>query len=247
MAGGGLRGILRPSRKGAAVDRVVILAAHPDDVACCMGGTLLKLKGKVAPHVLCATKGERGWAGRPMDEVAAVREKEEQAACEILGADLTFLGRIDGEVHADKELCDRVAGVIDELKPAALFTLWGIDRHPDHSAVSEVARKAAGVGEAKCPILYFEAALRGQVSQFRPDVYVDVTDVWDEKLKAVRCHACQNPDDRLAEFTAQQCMFRGWECGCEYAEAYKTTRPIKMAPTDLLAHLAWTKKTYPKF
>ena len=127
------------------MDNVVILAAHPDDVACCMGGTLLKLKGKVTPHVLCATKGERGCPGRPMDEVGAVRENEERAACRILGAELTFLGRIDAETYADQELCDRVAGVIDELKPVALFALWGIDRHPDHSAVSEVARKAAGL------------------------------------------------------------------------------------------------------
>ncbi len=80
------------------MDNIAILAAHPDDVACCMGGTLLKLKGQVAPHVLCATKGERGCPGEAMDEVAA------------------------------------------------------------------------GVGEATCPILYFEAALSSQVSQFRPDV-----------------------------------------------------------------------------
>ena len=229
------------------MDNVLILAAHPDDVACCMGGTLLKLKGQVIPHVLCATKGERGCPDRPMDEIAAIREKEEQAACEILGAELRFLGRIDGEVYADQELCDRVAGAIDELKPLVLFTLWGIDRHPDHSAVSEVARKAVGAGEAKCPIVYYEAALSGQVSQFHPDVYVDVADVWDEKCKAVRCHDCQNADDNLVEFTTQQCMFRGWECGCQSAEAFKTTRPTKMEPMDLLAHLARTKKKYPGF
>ena len=212
-----------------------------------MGGTLLLLRGKVRPHVLCATKGERGCPGRPMDETAAIREAEERAACELLGAELTFLGHINGDVHAAQGVCDRVAGLLDELKPVALLTLWPVDRHPDHSAVSEIARKAAGLGEARCPILYYEAALSSQVSQFRPDVYVDVTDVWDQKIEVVRCHACQNPDDRLVDFTTKQCTFRGWECGCAYAEAFKTTRPMKMAPAALLAHLAETKRKYPQF
>jgi len=229
------------------MDTIAILAAHPDDVACCMGGTLLKLRGHVAPHVLCATKGERGCEGRPMDEIATIREAEERAACDVLGAEVTFLGRIDGEVHADQELCDQVAATLQALKPVALFTLWGIDRHRDHSAVSEVARKAAGVGESLCPIVYFEAALSCQVSQFHPDVYVDVTDVWDEKLRAVRCHACQNADGGLDEFTTKQCTFRGWECGCGYAKAFKTTRPIKMEPADLLSHQTATKRKYPRF
>jgi len=229
------------------MDTIAILAAHPDDVACCMGGTLLLLEGQVRPHVLCATKGERGCPGRAMDEIAAIREKEERAACDVLGADVTFLGRIDGEVHADREICDRVAALLDDLKPVALLTLWPVDRHPDHSAVSEIARKAAGVGEARCPILYFEAALSSQVSQFRPDVYVDVTAVQERKLQAIRCHACQNPGDKLADFTVRQSTFRGWECGCEYAEAFKTTRPIKMPPAALLAHLTETKQKYPKF
>ncbi|NLF30378.1 MAG: PIG-L family deacetylase [Planctomycetes bacterium] len=229
------------------METIVVLAAHPDDVAACMGGTLLKLRGAARVHVLCATRGERGCPGRDMDEVAKIREAEERAACEVLGAEVTFLDRIDAEVLADAAIIARVESELERLRPAALFTLWPVDRHPDHSAVSEIARKAAGTGEARCPIVYYESALSCQVSQFHPDVYVDVTDVWDEKLRAVRCHDCQNVGDELAAFTTQQCVFRGWESGCRYAEAFKTTRPLKMEPDALLAHLAWTRKTYPRF
>ena len=211
-----------------------MLAAHPDDVAFCMGGTLLMLKDKVRMHVLCATRGERGLLDTPPDETAAIREKEEQAACDMLGAELTFLGQPDIETYADQEICDRVAGILDQLKPAVLFTLWPVDHHPDHSAVSEVARKAVGVGEARCPVVYFEAALSNQVSQFQPDVYVDVSPVLEQKINLVRCHACQNRDDRMVELTLKQSMFRGWECGCEYAEVFKITRPLKVAPEFFL-------------
>ena len=219
------------------MDTVVCLAAHPDDVAACMGGTLLLLKDRCNLHVLCATKGERGLPGRPMDETAAIRQAEEQSACDLLGAKLTFLGRIDAEAYADRQICGRVAALLDEIGPSVLFTLWPIDQHPDHSAVSEVARKALGAGQAKCPVVYFEAALSCQTSQFVPDVYVDVTDVTDRKIELIRLHACQNRDDQLVDFSMKQSTFRGWECGCRYAEGFKLTRPLKVAPEFFLK---WT-------
>ncbi|KKM86780.1 hypothetical protein LCGC14_1275580 [marine sediment metagenome] len=220
------------------MESIVCLAAHPDDLAFCMGGTLLLLKDHCRIHVLCATKGERGLDGQGLDETAAIREKEEQAACDILGAELTFLGRIDREVFADEPTCRLVAKAVDRIAPSALFALWSIDSHPDHAAVSEIARKAVFLARTPPPLVYYEAAIGTQTTQFRPDVYVDITAVMDRKNELIRCHACQNPDDALVQWNLAQFRHRGAEAGCEYAEGFKLTRPIKMTPDALLAHLA---------
>jgi LmbE family N-acetylglucosaminyl deacetylase len=90
---------------------IVFVVAHPDDLAIIMGGTALLLKDRYQLHVLCASKGERGypWKGvgrlKPINpEIATIRAKEEKAACAMLGANLTFLGQIDGEIFAGREV-----------------------------------------------------------------------------------------------------------------------------------------------
>ena len=46
-------------------ESVVFVVAHPDDVAFFMGGAALLLKDRCKLHVICATRGERGypWKG----------------------------------------------------------------------------------------------------------------------------------------------------------------------------------------
>ncbi|HAU36406.1 MAG TPA: hypothetical protein DCX07_01645 [Phycisphaerales bacterium] len=216
------------------METIVCLAAHPDDIAYAMGGTLLRLKDRVRIHVLCVTKGQRGLPGQDPDQTAALREKEEQAACDLLGAELTFLEQMDGEVFAGEPLCRQVAGLLDGLAPSAVFTLWPIDNHPDHSAVSEIARKAVRLSKAAPPLIYYEAMYGVQAFQFRPDVYVDITDVMDRKVELIRCHVCQNLDDRMVQRAFPQCALRGSEAGCKYAEGFKFPRCPAMDPQALL-------------
>lgn len=215
---------------------ILFVVAHPDDVAGCVGGTMLLLRKKYAFHVACATKGERGCPARwSMAKTAAIREKEEQAACRMLGADLTFLGQIDAEVFADRQACEQVAGLIRRLKPVAVFTLWPIDAHPDHLAVSNIARKAMGLAGSKAELVFFEAYFRSQTSQFDPDIYVDITPVIERKMAIVRCHKCQNTGGRLERGMREQNSFRGGQCGVAFAEGFKTVRPWKNTTKSVLA------------
>lgn len=220
---------------------VLFVVAHPDDVAACVGGTALLLRKKYALHVACATKGERGCSPRThknMVATAAIREKEEQVACRMLGAKLTFLGQIDAEVFADRQTCERVAGIIRELKPMAVFTLWPIDSHPDHLAVSNIARKAMGLAGSQAELVFFEAYFRSQASQFEPDIYVDITSVIEKKMEVVRCHRCQNLRGRLEEIMREQNSFRGGQVGVAYAEGLKFIRPWKNTTRSVLSGLA---------
>jgi len=215
---------------------ILFVVAHPDDVSNGMGGTALILKEKFDLHVLCATKGEIGNPGWTMAWSAEVREKEEQKACELIGATLHFLGEIDGEVYANAEVCKHVAGFITNLDPVALFTIWPIDTHPDHSAVSEIARKAVGIAHRPIDIIYCEEG-DDQTSHFSPDVYVDISDVMLKKLEMMRCHQCQNKSDQMAQVFLRKAIRRGAQSGCAHAEGFRAQSYWKDEHTHLLKNM----------
>lgn len=202
---------------------VVVLFAHPDDVAYGMGGLAVLLKDRFDLHLVCATKGERGIPGRSLAETAAIREEEERKECALLGANLTFLGRIDAELYADGETCRQVAEIVRKTAPVALFTLWPIDVHPDHSAVAEIAKKAAHMSQRNVELIYFDAGDDdSETAFFNPAFYVDISAVMDRKLKLMRCHESQNRDDWLVQAWLRKDSRRGAEAGCAYAEGYLT-------------------------
>jgi len=203
---------------------IVFIVAHPDDVAFGMGGTALLLSERYRIHVLCATKGQLGRGGRdiPIEEVAVYRSKEEQNATEFLNGELTFLGKMDQNVFADEATCREVAEYLKEIDPAAVFSIWPSDTHPDHSAISEITRKAVRMSGLS-PELYYceESTIGGQTTHFHPDIYVDIITVIEEKLKMLRCHKSQNREDHLAQNMLKQCKFRGGESGLKYTEGFK--------------------------
>ena len=126
---------------------IVFVVGHPDDVAFFFGGTASLLKDRFNLHVLCASRGERGydWTGEgmapPSAEVAQARSAEEAESCRLLDAQLTFLGQLDGEIFAGREVCHAVAGMLADLKPVALFTHHPLEKQ-DHSATFGIALAA---------------------------------------------------------------------------------------------------------
>lgn len=201
--------------------KILFVIPHPDDMACGMGGIANLLKADFQLHVVCATKGERGLRGHSLAETAAIRQREQEADSALLGASLTFLGKLDRELYADQETCKRVADIIREINPIAVFTIWAVDDHPDHSAISEIVRKAVFITERPIEIVYCEEG-EHQTTLFEPEVYIDISDVIEKKLALIRCHVCQNKDDKLVQHFLEKSARRGAEVGCDYAEGFRT-------------------------
>jgi len=210
-----------------SVRNILCTAAHPDDIVHAMGGTALLLKDRYKLHVLCATKGERGIRGMGMDEAAAIREKEEAAACAMMSAELDFLGMIDGAVFAGRGVCERIAAVVRELEPAAVFTLWPINV-ADHLMAAAATIKALYLADQffTTELYFYENGMGGQTNQFDPDVYVNITDVIEQKRALVRCHASQNRSDSMVEDVIDRSRIRGRFARCDYAEGFKTPMPL---------------------
>jgi LmbE family N-acetylglucosaminyl deacetylase len=137
------------------MDTLKLLAvfAHPDDESMGMGGTLAKYSAHgVDTHLICATRGERGWFGDPdshpgFDSLAQTRATELENAVKELGMkSLNFLGYIDGDVdtanHA--EAIQKIATHIRKIKPQVMVTFPpdGGYGHPDHIAIGQFTSAA---------------------------------------------------------------------------------------------------------
>jgi LmbE family N-acetylglucosaminyl deacetylase len=139
---------------------------------------------------------------------------------------MSSVDRIDREVFADKITSEKVAKILKGLNPVAVFTIWPIDSHPDHSAVSELTKKAIFISELDCELLFCEERLDRQTSQFQPDILVDISSTMKFKLQMLRKHVCQNPNDIMAKSAIRQSGARGMKRNVEYAEGFKTIYPL---------------------
>lgn len=133
--------------------RLLAIFAHPDDESLGAGSTLAKYAAEgVEVHLICATKGERGWSGSEKDNpglqgLGRLREKELQAAAQALGiVQIYFLDYVDGDLDQapHMEATDKIAGLIREIRPqvALSFGPDGIYGHPDHIAISQFSNAA---------------------------------------------------------------------------------------------------------
>lgn len=214
-------------QKKDSLPNMLIITAHPDDWEIEMAGTAYLLKDKYHIHVIVASKGERGLSKEPSAETAAIRVKEAECAAAKINATLHFLGKIDGEIYADKEGVDKLVDLINTINPAITFILWPIDK-PDHAAASNMAMIALKKTELydDHEVYFFDAGIGRSTNHFDPVVYVNITSVWNTKVEIIRCHACQNTDDKAVKMVEAVNRFFGADNRTEYAEGFIPAFPL---------------------
>jgi LmbE family N-acetylglucosaminyl deacetylase len=133
--------------------RLLAVFPHPDDETLGLGGTLAKYAAEgVSTHLVCATRGERGWYESEgpdpgLKEVGQIREAELNCAAECLGLkEVCFLDYIDGEVDqaAPDEIIARIVRHLRRIRPQVIVTFApdGAYGHPDHIALSQFTAAA---------------------------------------------------------------------------------------------------------
>jgi LmbE family N-acetylglucosaminyl deacetylase len=115
--------------------------------------------------------------------------------------------------------------------------MWPVDAHPDHAAASEIARKAIRLANYAGEFWMIEEGM-GQTAHFEPDLCVDISTVLDERDRLIRCHACQNPDDKMVQGQFTVARFRGEKAGCWAAEGFKTLRSRRAGVPSILDKIA---------
>ena len=226
------------SQFGDEIKRILVVAAHPDDLETTSGGTLALLIGRgVEVALLLGTDGDIGThdLNFTRETLAAVRREETLAGAAALGiVDVFFLGHHDGELAADLALRAEVAGVSRRWQPDTIFTFdpaWGGQAHPDHIAAGRAAVDA--YMPSKMELYHPEQLVEGvkvaAVKRFffyggsnpAGEITIDISSVWQMKLAATRCHLSQfGQKEEALQWLAAWNHETGKCCGLEYAEAF---------------------------
>ena len=220
---------------------LLVVMAHPDDESMgCAGLILRHTRSGVAVALICATRGEAGWSGKPLgarrEDLAQIRTTELEQAVAALGIGGTELWDYpDGGLSScdRQEITQRIWDQISLQRPKAVVT-WGPDGgygHPDHIAIGACADSAVNaLAEGDRPALY-HLAIDEQIGTFYHEaqrlvgedrelllVIKDQVDVVIEldsdevmmKLRAIDCHRSQLEDWRIAVRNHPSLMQRGY-------------------------------------
>jgi LmbE family N-acetylglucosaminyl deacetylase len=228
-------------------DRVLVVAAHPDDPEFGFGASVAKLAGDGAQvfYVIC-TDGCQGGEDPsvPDAELTATRYAEQRAAAEVLGVrDVVFLGFRDGYLAPDVQLRKAITREIRRFKPDLVLTHAPIRAlgvgigasHPDHLAVGE-ATLSAVYPDARNPRAFRELLEEGldahKVKEVwlpgleTADHFVDATELVEKKIEAIRCHRSQFEKPGMepnlpGKWIRERMKQAGEKAGFEYAEAFR--------------------------
>lgn len=223
--------------------RVLVVAAHPDDIEFGAAGTVARwISEGAAAHYLLFTRGDKGSSdprARPAD-VARTREAEQVAAARELGVEgVEFLGERDGEVELSLRLRERVTYAIRRTRPdlvmthdpTVLFVNNEWVNHPDHRAVGEVTVDAV-FPSARDPLNFPDHLAQGlepwKVSELylwatnEANRFVDIGDTLDAKLAALGRHASQFEDwAEIERWMRARAEELGERAGYPAAEAFR--------------------------
>lgn len=209
----------RPESHTASL-KIVCVGAHPDDPESGCGGALLRYAALGhAVTIVYLTRGERGIAGKSLDEAARIRTAESETACKIIGAKPVFFGQIDGATEVTRAQIDAMTRLLAAERPDILLTHWPIDTHPDHQVASMLTIRAwmsLGAGN----LYFFEVDAGDQTQGFLANTYIDISTVLEQKKAALFAHVSQDGQGIWREHHDVMAQWRGREAGVPAAEAF---------------------------
>jgi LmbE family N-acetylglucosaminyl deacetylase len=186
---------------------VLVITAHPDDSEYGVAGSVARWirDGRSVAYVVC-TSGEKGTSDRAMrpEELARIREQEQQAAADLLGVrEVLYLRYPDQSLEDTAAMRKHIVQVIRTFRPHTVVTtdpyrryLW----HRDHRIIGQVVLDAAfpfARDHAAYPDLLAQGFEPHKVKELlffgAEDInyYLDIADTFDQKLAALKCHASQ--------------------------------------------------------
>jgi LmbE family N-acetylglucosaminyl deacetylase len=215
--------------------------AHPDDPEVSCGGSLARWAAAGCDvHVVIACAGDKGTSDPEVDprELAERRAAEMEAAAGALGvSDLVRWGHPDGELDRVDDMRAALVGLVRAVRPdvvvgpdpTSVFFGDGYVNHVDHRTIGWALLDAVAPA-ASSPLYHRDRGPAHQVAtlllsgSLEPDVWVDIRDGIDAKVRALFCHTSQlapDADEWLAGFVRSRAEDEGRRGGIELAEGFR--------------------------
>ncbi len=203
----------------------LVVSAHSADFVWRAGGAIaLHASRGEQVHVLCLSYGERGksaklWRqpGMTLEKVKEGRRREAEQAASILGASIEFWDVGDYPVRLDDAALFRLADLFRSLRPRFVLTHSLKDPYNfDHPFVAHFAQEARIVAQAHgykpgeavlgAPPVYLFEPHQPEQCEWRPDILLDITAVWEKKRAAIEAMSGQ---EHLWEYYTRVALQRG--------------------------------------
>jgi LmbE family N-acetylglucosaminyl deacetylase len=203
---------------------IVAVLAHPDDAEILAGGTLHKHYRRGDSVEICSLTYT----------IDALRSQEGAEGARRLGTDFSCFGLADMSVQRyTPEDVERLAAFFLKRPPDIVLTHWQDDTHPDHAAsvrlvVEALLRYAVahGLDDVDASRKAFPQVWScdtygalGRHGSFDPEWYIDISQVWEQKIHALSAHASQHPEHWI-ELSRRHNAFYGARCNRAYAEGF---------------------------
>jgi len=193
---------MMPQKKTA-----LVISAHAADFVWRAGGAIAHHQSLgYEVTVVCLSYGERGesaklWkqGGMTLEKVKTARRNEAENAATALGVtDIRFFDLGDYPLDLGRAAQDRLVDVIREVQPAWMMShsIWD-PYNTDHMNTTRFVLECRMIAQAwghnpgqkvlGAPQLYLFEPHQSEQMQWKPDVFLDITDVWDKKRAAIEC------------------------------------------------------------
>ena len=217
------------------MNKILVVAAHPDDEVLGVGGTIPILKKKGADiTVLIVTDGSQTQYDNNSD-IDKQKRNELQKAMEILTVDKVIqwdFPDMQLDTIAHYELNKAFEVLLQKEKYDTIFCHSEHDINLDHKFIFNsvmVAARPYPDQSVKCILTYYvnsstEWGAFSHKGPFNPNVYVNISDTIDLKLKAMEAYKTElreYPHPRSIEGIRIQAASHGLNTGYAYAEPFK--------------------------
>ncbi len=227
---------------------MLVVSAHAADFVWRAGGAIaLYAERGYKVRILCLSCGERGeserlWKqpGMTLERVKESRRAESEKAAEILGAEIRFFDCQDYPIQASQETIHEMVVEFRRHQPEIVLTHSLADPYnPDHPEASQltirtrVYAQAAGYpaegGKLAAPPVFMFEPHQPEQCDFKPQVLLDITPVFERKRKAMESMEAQ---EHLWQYYTDLAVRRGVQAvrnsgkkEIKYAEAYQRYYP----------------------
>lgn len=220
-------------------DKILVIAAHPDDETLGGGGTVARMAAAGASaRVVILGEGLASRGGAPGSREFEALRDDCRRACAAIGAPDPVLLSFPDNRFDTVPLLDIVKAVeaqCEAFRPDLILTHHGGDLNIDHVITHRAVVTATrpGGGRRVPGIWAFETPSATEwafgMPPFLPDTFVDIAATLEAKVRAMDCYrseARQAPHPRAAESLRALAATRGAAAGCMAAEAFAVIRQL---------------------
>ena len=226
----------------------LVVSAHSADFVWRAGGAIALYANRgYKVIIVCLSYGERGesaklWKqdGYTLDRVKAERRSEAENAAAILGGEPVFFDLGDYPMRVPDEALYRLVDIYREQRPEFVLSHSLEDPYNfDHPLASHVAQEARMIAQAwghnpgekviGAPGVFLFEPHQPEQCNWKPQVIIDITEVWDIKRRAIEAMQGQ---EHLWEYYTRVARQRGVQGKrnsgrpLEYGEAYQRIFPL---------------------